>query len=88
VKIINQAVKRFLNIISIIFPKRIKVIYRGVKLYINPRDTKNLIDTFRPKKSMNNLWIEACKMVSQEGDKVIDIGANIGYTSVIIFNIC
>ena len=63
-------------------PSSFKANFRGMDLYINPRDVRNFIDVFFPLKHPNH-WYNALSLVISEGDRIIDVGGNIGLTAII-----
>jgi len=64
-------------------PSSFKANFRGMDLYINPRDVRNFIDVFFPLLKHDNNWYNALSLVISEGDRIIDVGGNIGLTAII-----
>lgn len=74
--------KRILYILVSLFPKFILIKLNNVKLFINSKDIKNLIDALIPSKNHNNMS-KVFSFLIKENYNVVDVGGNIGLFAVI-----
>ena len=64
-------------------PKYILVNLSEIKIYINPRDIRNLIDAVLPDKKTRNRMCELFSFLLKEDHIVLDVGGNIGLFTII-----
>ena len=74
--------RKLISFLIKFLPSSLKTNFMGMNLYINPRDVRNFIDVFFPLKHPNH-WHNALSLVISEGDRIIDVGGNIGLTAII-----